>query len=116
MSDRIAVMNEGRVEQIGTPFEIYNYPRTRFVASFVGTLNILSGRVVDAASGRIEIDGQQVVVARGLADAQAGEGRSLALRPQAVSLGYTGPGRNRPPGRRERGGLLAAIARIRTRV
>ena len=44
MSDRIVVMNEGRIEQIGTPFEIYNYPRTRFVASFVGTLNILQRR------------------------------------------------------------------------
>ena len=41
MSDRIVVMSEGRVEQVGTPFEIYNHPRTRFVASFVGTLNIL---------------------------------------------------------------------------
>src|SRR5262249_6789038 len=51
MSDRIVVMNEGRVEQIGTPFEIYNFPRTRFVASFVGTLNLLKGKIVDAASG-----------------------------------------------------------------
>ena len=49
MSDRIVVMNEGRVEQIGTPFEIYNRPRTRFVASFVGTLNILQAQVLDAA-------------------------------------------------------------------
>src|SRR5689334_1315498 len=47
MSDRVVVMNEGRVEQIGSPFEIYNYPRTRFVASFVGTLNIFEGRLVD---------------------------------------------------------------------
>jgi putative spermidine/putrescine transport system ATP-binding protein len=41
--DRIVVMNEGRIEQVGTPFEIYNHPKTRFVASFVGTLNILQG-------------------------------------------------------------------------
>src|SRR6202166_5351261 len=47
MSDRIVVMNEGRVEQIGAPFEIYNFPKTRFVASFVGTLNILRARVAD---------------------------------------------------------------------
>ena len=51
MSDRIVVMNDGRVEQIGTPFEIYNYPATRFVASFVGTLNIMDGRIVDPAIG-----------------------------------------------------------------
>ncbi len=48
MSDRIVVMSEGRIEQLGTPFEIYNRPRTRFVASFVGTLNILRGKVIDA--------------------------------------------------------------------
>jgi len=53
MSDRIVVMNEGRVEQMGTPFEIYNRPRTRFVASFVGTLNILKATVADAAAGRV---------------------------------------------------------------
>ena len=52
MSDRIVVMSEGRIEQIGTPFEIYNRPRTRFVASFVGTLNILRGKVTDPAKGR----------------------------------------------------------------
>src|SRR6187200_1741782 len=39
MSDRIVVMHEGRIEQVGTPFAIYNQPRTRFVASFVGTLS-----------------------------------------------------------------------------
>ncbi len=43
MSDRIVVMSEGRIEQVGTPFEIYNRPRTRFVASFVGTLGLLNG-------------------------------------------------------------------------
>src|SRR3989449_8580844 len=53
LSDRIVVMSEGRVEQIGTPFEIYNFPRTSFVASFVGTLNVLRGRVADPARGAI---------------------------------------------------------------
>ena len=60
ISDRIVVMNEGRVEQIGTPSEIYNFPRTRFVASFVGTLNLLSGQVVDPASGKIVVGGQEL--------------------------------------------------------
>src|SRR6266851_4585522 len=84
MSDRIVVMNEGRIEQIGTPFEIYNFPRTRFVASFVGTLNILRGRVVDATSGRIAVDDQPITAARGMGGLQNGEVRSLALRPEAV--------------------------------
>src|SRR5215470_14291327 len=85
MSDRVVVMSEGRMEQVGAPFEIYNFPRTRFVASFVGTLNILKGRILDPASGRIEIEDQQVFAARGVADAKAGEVRSVALRPEAVS-------------------------------
>ena len=93
MSDRIVVMSEGRIEQIGTPFEIYNFPRTRFVASFVGTLNILRGRVLDPESGRIAIDDQEIVTSRGISDAQAGEIRSVALRPEAVSLGRNGGGR-----------------------
>src|SRR6185503_20293129 len=73
MSDRIVVMNEGRVEQIGTPFEIYNNPKTRFVASFVGTLNILKGTIVDPAVGRILIDGQEVMVSKPVTHAKAGE-------------------------------------------
>ena len=84
MSDRVVVMSEGRMEQVGTPFEIYNFPRTRFVASFVGTLNILNGRVLDPKSGRISLDDQEVVTSRGISDAQPGEMRLVALRPEAV--------------------------------
>src|SRR6186713_2111937 len=66
MSDRIVVMNEGRVEQVGTPFEIYNTPRTRFVASFVGTLSFMRARVLDPVAGRIMVGDQEIVAARGL--------------------------------------------------
>jgi iron(III) transport system ATP-binding protein len=51
-SDRIAVMNQGRIEQIGTPEEIYEHPRTQFVASFIGRTNCLSALVVDGQSVR----------------------------------------------------------------
>ncbi len=115
MSDRIVVMNEGRVEQIGTPFEIYNFPRTRFVASFVGTLNILRGRVVDPATGRIAIDGQEVVAGRGLADAKAGDIRSVALRPEAVTLQDQSADRNKLNGTIEEVSFLGSIVRIRVR-
>ena len=108
MSDRIAVMSEGRVEQIGAPFEIYNYPRTRFVASFVGTLNILRGRVVDAATGRIAVDGQEIVAARGMGGMQNGEARSLALRPEAVTLDGSGC-RPQSTGGNHRGGELPRL-------
>ena len=49
IADRIAVMNNGKIDQVGTPAEIYDNPRTRFVADFIGTSNLLDGRVV---SGR----------------------------------------------------------------
>lgn len=58
LSDRIVVMNAGRIEQIGGPFEIYNYPRTTFVAGFVGTLNQLRCTVEDPAGARLSFDGQ----------------------------------------------------------
>jgi putative spermidine/putrescine transport system ATP-binding protein len=114
MSDRIVVMNEGRIEQIGTPFEIYNFPRTRFVASFVGTLNILRGRVVDPVRGRIAVDGQEIHTARGIADAQAGEIRSVALRPEAVSV--QSDGANSLHGTIEEVSFLGAVVRIRLRL
>ncbi|TVS99584.1 ABC transporter ATP-binding protein [Amycolatopsis bartoniae] len=52
MSDRIAVFNAGRVEQVGTPVEVYEHPASAFVAGFVGTSNLLSGRGAEAVIGR----------------------------------------------------------------
>ncbi len=85
LSDRIVVMNQGRIEQIGTPFAIYNRPRTRFVASFVGTLNLLNAKIVDAATGRITIDGQEIRVNR-LPTGQPDLSLAIALRPEVISL------------------------------
>ncbi|MCC6470680.1 MAG: ABC transporter ATP-binding protein [Alphaproteobacteria bacterium] len=115
ISDRIVVMNEGRVEQIGTPFEIYNYPRTRFVASFVGTLNVLRGKVLDPAGGRMEVDGQEIVVANGLGKMNLGEVRSVALRPEAVSIAGGDAGGNRMLGTVDEVHFLGSVVRIRVR-
>src|SRR5262249_59000419 len=52
ISDRVVVMNVGGIEQIGTSEDIYNRPRTRFVADFVGSANLISGRLRDPAAGR----------------------------------------------------------------
>ena len=116
MSDRIVVMNEGRVEQIGSPFEIYNYPRTRFVASFVGTLNILSGTIVDPAKGRVAIDGQEITAVRGVVDGAAGDVRAVALRPEAIVLNGAGGGRNEIKGTIDDVDFLGAVVRIRVRI
>jgi putative spermidine/putrescine transport system ATP-binding protein len=115
LSDRIVVMNEGRVEQIGTPFEIYNFPRTAFVASFVGTLNVLRGRVVDPVRGVIAVDGQEIAGSRGLAGARAGDVRSVAVRPEVVSLREGAADGNRLEGTVEDVNFLGSIVRIRVR-
>jgi len=115
MSDRIVVMSEGRVEQIGTPFEIYNFPRTTFVASFVGTLNILPARVVDPARGAIAIDGQEVLAAAGVDGLRAGEERSVALRPESLTLEAPAADGNRLAGAVEDVHFLGAVVRIRVR-
>ena len=86
ISDRIVVMHEGRADQIGTPFEIYNRPASRFVASFVGTLNMLEATVADPQANRIDIDGNIVTVTESLSHYAKGQTVTLALRPEAVSL------------------------------
>jgi spermidine/putrescine transport system ATP-binding protein len=87
MSDRIAVMNRGRVEQLGTPEELYERPTTRFVADFIGTTNLLSGSVETAQGGTVVIrlrSGEQCrVAAEGLV---AGTAVELSVRPEAIDL------------------------------
>ena len=55
MSDRIAVMRDGRFEQIGTPAEVYDHPRTSYVARFVGTANVLTGCVAEQKDGVVRM-------------------------------------------------------------
>ncbi len=86
ISDRIVVMNAGKADQIGTPFEIYNTPATRFVASFVGTLNLIEAKVIDPDSNRIQIGDQGVTLKQSVQAYKAGDTVQLALRPEAGSL------------------------------
>ncbi len=86
ISDRIVVMNEGAIEQVGSPAEIYNCPRTRFVASFVGTLNMLEGVVADPAAGAIR-SAERLFSRADRSTARGGDTRTLALRPEALRPG-----------------------------
>jgi putative spermidine/putrescine transport system ATP-binding protein len=115
MSDRIVVMSAGHVEQVGAPFEIYNFPKTRFVASFVGTLNIVNGTVVDPANGRVTIDGQEIRAARGVINTKAGDSRPLALRPEAMALNKPNGQGNHLHGTIEEVSFLGAVVRVRVR-
>ncbi|HMO09045.1 MAG TPA: ABC transporter ATP-binding protein [Paracoccaceae bacterium] len=86
ISDRIVVMNGGIAEQVGTPFDIYNHPRTRFVANFVGTLNTFEAVVEVPASGIVRIGEQAMRLAEPV-EAPRGAAIALALRPEALRLG-----------------------------
>jgi putative spermidine/putrescine transport system ATP-binding protein len=86
LSDRIVVMNTGLVEQVGTPFQIYNFPETAFVAGFVGTLNTGTAKVVDPAQGLLDLDGVQLVTAEDLSERQKGDKVRIAIRPERFSF------------------------------
>jgi iron(III) transport system ATP-binding protein len=87
LSSRVAVMSEGRIEQLGRPREIYENPRSRFVAEFIGTSNFINGVVADrrgdcftveTSEGRLKVDGA--------ADVALGAHVVVSIRPEAVEL------------------------------
>jgi spermidine/putrescine transport system ATP-binding protein len=86
MSDRIAVMNGGRIEQIDVPVEIYNRPRTRFVADFVGETNLLSGAVERTGGEHVLALGDARVPITPAQPIDAGTAAWLSVRPETVSL------------------------------
>jgi spermidine/putrescine transport system ATP-binding protein len=90
LSDRIAVMNAGRIEQIDSPEELYRHPCTRYVAQFLGSCNLIEGTVqsvqagsIRVRSGSAELSVQTAVRRRQLA---VGESCTLAVRPEQISL------------------------------
>lgn len=88
MSDRIAVFNRGKIEQIGTPSQIYDHPSSQFVAEFIGETNLLNGKVSSQKNGLMQIrlaNGQDIHVD---ADAplQSGQDIRLSLRPERLRL------------------------------
>jgi iron(III) transport system ATP-binding protein len=88
LSDRIVVMNQGRIEQIGPPPEIYRRPTTAFVADFIGSTNFVSGTVrgVDGDTVAVEVLGQTLVAAKPEAAFSPGQQVKLVLRPEAIQL------------------------------
>ncbi|ACM27092.1 ABC transporter ATP-binding protein [Agrobacterium rhizogenes] len=116
ISDRIVVMNGGRADQIGTPYEIYNTPATRFVASFVGTLNLIEGKVVDPDSNRIMIGDQGVTLKQSVTAYKPGDTVSLALRPEAGSLAESAKGDTALTGEVSSAHFLGSVIRTRMNV
>ncbi|MCJ7707479.1 MAG: ABC transporter ATP-binding protein [Anaerolineales bacterium] len=111
ISDRVVVMNAGMTEQVGKPFEIYNYPATSFVASFVGTLNQLRCTVADAEKGKLAYDSQQFTTSSPVRGAR-GATVTVMLRPEELRFGAQ-EGENSLTGKVETVTFLGAIVRIR---
>jgi ABC-type Fe3+/spermidine/putrescine transport system ATPase subunit len=98
LSDRVAVMNAGVIEQIGPPEEIYGEPRSAFVADFIGLSNFLAGRLVanDGDLSRVDVAGR-TVVARSSAEAAEDDEVLVFVRPNEVALtSPSDPGRTAP--------------------
>jgi putative spermidine/putrescine transport system ATP-binding protein len=111
LSDRIVVMRTGRIEQVGTPFEIYNRPANPFVASFIGQLNVLDAVALDPAQGRLAVAGQEVLAAGPLA-AGLGQPVKLSLRPEMLSLEAAGGDGNHLAGTLANIVFLGSIVRL----
>ena len=116
--DRIAVMNEGVVQQVGTPMELYDHPANLFVAGFLGTANIMPGQLLrDGAAQAFEIDGgTRISLPAGL---EAPPGARLMFRPQDVALlpaGAEAPGRRLLEGEVTHREFLGASIRYGVRV
>jgi putrescine transport system ATP-binding protein len=89
LSTRIAVMNQGRFEQVGTPGEIYEYPANRFIADFVGTINLLETTVIDSTDGRVKLNcdaAGSVLIAHSDLSPGAGSRQWVAVRPEKIFI------------------------------
>jgi len=106
MSDRIAVMLDGRVEQLNDPDEIYERPASAFVAGFIGQNNFLEG--VLAEDGQLRAEGVTVVAQRTADGATPGRPGLAAVRPEAITIS----GQEPPPGPNWLAGTLAGISHL----
>jgi len=116
ISDRIVVLSAGNVEQVGAPFEIYNKPATRFVATFVGQINTLTGKVVDGAARMVDLDGQVVHVSALPAGTASGSEIALTLRPEAVRVAGSAQGDVALDGTVSEVAFLGSVIRLKVRL
>ncbi|MDX6298691.1 MAG: spermidine/putrescine transport system ATP-binding protein [Nocardioidaceae bacterium] len=92
MSDRIAVMSHGVIQQLDAPNEIYDRPLTPFVADFIGEMNFLQGLVTYASDGEFELDTGAGVVVRGNGNATKGQRAQVGIRPARLRIAPVQPG------------------------
>ena len=120
MSDRLAVMNGGHIEQVGAPQDVYEDPETLFVADFLGVSNLMQATIVSAGTNacRVALDGYELET-RGTARDVTGEAK-IVIRPERIELEEHGSpsGPNRIPAMVERvvyvGSAIQVIVRVAT--
>nr|WP_245978496.1 ABC transporter ATP-binding protein [Stella humosa] len=94
MSSRIAIMDQGRIVQVGTPLQVYEHPRSRFVAGFIGMANLFDGPVQSAAGGIVTLLSADCAAPLSAVDArawQAGQAAAIAVRPEKITVGRSEP-------------------------
>ncbi len=103
LSDRMVVMNQGLIEQVGTPVEVYRYPSSRFVADFIGRANFIDAVVVDGRPGdlMVKVYGQTVRLSTVQGDFLRRRRLTLIARPEMIQVG--------PQGDCERNGAAGAF-------
>jgi spermidine/putrescine transport system ATP-binding protein len=92
LSHRIAVMNAGRIEQLDTPAKIYGQPSNRFVADFIGDINLMDAQVQarDGGQLRLAVAGLGAIIAPATTTAETGQAGAFAIRPEQVMIGAPG--------------------------
>ena len=96
MSDRIAIFNHGKIEQIGGPSEIYDRPKTQFVAEFIGETNLLNGKVTSFSNGflNVTLEGGQAIRVASSNSLEPGKHVKVSVRPEQIEIGPSGEGQN----------------------
>lgn len=105
ISDRVVVLSQGRIEQVGTPADIYDSPRTLFVAGFVGTMNRIEGTIRQAQSGMVDT-GSALLPAAAARDWMEGDRVLLLIRPESIEVEQTSG--DQPPAENSLIGTLSA--------
>ena len=116
ISDRVVVMNNARMEQVGTPFEIYNFPTTEFAAQFVGTLNSLTATISDAAHGELIVANQKITTTQSMDGFANRDSVAVSIRPERISFASDGRKPNVLNVKVENITFLGSIVRIQIRV
>ena len=92
MADRIAIMDRGEVMQVATPAEVYEAPASRFVADFVGTVNLFEGKVANRDKDIATIEGDTLNIrTRNAGEAQQGQKAWFAIRPEKIKVSSKRP-------------------------